>query len=502
MAPIQICGISFENLQTKRNEAKAIGMNLRESLEKDDEITKVATFYELLLSSDQLKSLILKKSGAQSFIDLKFCDAITHTNMVVQKLLELHKRPRFELSIPFIVSKIDAIRQECNSERELTRACHQIIGTIEEYSALYKQFVEASIVTPSEQPTLKGAEHEAWDAHITLTSANEQERVMLDSKKETLEKVKNKVLDLYSGSLTSEKPNVYQLDICRLVLENRFKFSHFTELSNGIPLFYFIGPDVTGLLTTINSSFADEEDFKILKEINFPKSRIADQFMALTFATSTPPTPITPREEKFKKLERRSQAESESEEFYTPITGLERERTPNFEAFMPETPLLQDPSPHSQEEVSDSNSDAPRGTGRYARRKKEKYAIKAEPPSPSIVMIEPSPYQQEGTRSESPLSDQDDIDEHFLDDLHAQSEFSIRRIYNLAELPKMQSHQIRFWTITDEPQEVHETEVLEQDIVVPLNDSSRATCFVLTFDRNTRKPIFNRVISHRRNRYS
>jgi hypothetical protein len=162
-------------------------------------------------------------------------------------------------------------------------------------------------------------------------------------------------------------------------------------------------------------------------------------------------------------------------------------------------PPLPDISDLPKEAEDKSDSSEPIGTGRWNRRNRRR---RSSSPEAEILQIQTNPDPQGRRRETSPTSDQDDIDEHFLDDLHERAKELID-LHNTDEpLPAQHNHLEKFSVTTNEPVEIHESELHDDDYIIPLNNGMRSLLFLLTFNPITRKPTFNRILSNRRNRFS
>jgi len=163
-----------------------------------------------------------------------------------------------------------------------------------------------------------------------------------------------------------------------------------------------------------------------------------------------------------------------------------------------ETPQEMEEQEEAEAESSDSN---PRSKKRWNRRRT--YRNQGTPEKEDNEQAEaPQQPKAEGSRTASPVSDQEDVETDFLNSLHERGREEIDQFNNFDKLPDAQDHCKRFEVIDDEPQEIHHTDLCDDDIIISLTDRRTSIQFLLTIDEATRKPIFNRVRNPKRTRWS
>jgi CRISPR/Cas system CMR subunit Cmr6 (Cas7 group RAMP superfamily) len=476
MPNIKLLGISDQLLISIREKAAELGYTHKVTRNDLTDEDRISLFYEIWTDSDEFDDEIRKRLEKVEDEEEEFDRERSKLIKISEVLCYLYIHP----PTPYVLECFK-IFEEIFEQTQFGKKVRKREITLRVIEAL-KKIGEEYVKVISEKVFLNEKPKEVITDNLELFSRkmlsfeeNAENPYPLEWRKE-FAKASNK----FSQKLTQ----MHDIPvIVGLLRSSKFENSLSFGEKFGLPI--VVAPFIEGILPTTTTH--TEEDIKLEEiedeDLDLLKPSLKERFERLTFSE------LNDYDEEGDIKQDKSDEESDN--------PMEEERPPTVRSLTP--PLASQSSAPPQEEESSDSSGPPIGTGRWNRRN---YRRRSTPEKPKAKQAVNTFDQQGGQRDGSPVSDQDDLEEHFLDDLHDRSEDFINKHNNYEKLPEIHDHHQRFATSTDEPQTLHKYDVQDDDFVVALNDSHRSIRFVLTIVERTRKPVFNRIIDERRNRYS
>jgi hypothetical protein len=510
MSAPPICGITVSNIDQIRSRAKDAGKVLSERFSASDEVAQVRAVYELIILSHEFQDALRKHLQLPSVEDARFKSAIEQIEKEAEAIIWTYYHPDMQnfLHSRFNVAKMVSqnashyVSQKPTVFNMITRDYTQSVSPV-----AVRQIDEYIIGNKEPLESIRRVK-DFWNSK--KSAATPASNFNFSSDEEYTEQIRSIGDQAMSEWRLDHKERLLNL---KRTIDHRLRTSSVIPLRNGLPYFPFVHPVGVFKSNLFDQARQLKDDPSLDDETKYVIEGIRNDFITMTFKPSPAQeqTKTEEMEEPEEAEEKKSDEDSSSEEDDSEEEDedededAEENPSPPTSPIQPSSPpptTTKPPSPPPQEADDDASSSSNYGTGRYNRRRRQKKKAEESESDEDPPADESKSDQQGDKRSESPTSDQDDIEEHFLDDLHERSKEYINQFNNWNELPEPQDHSKRFGVKDDTPQEINAADLNDDDIIISLNDSSRSVRFVLTFVETTRKPVFNRILDPRRNRKS
>jgi hypothetical protein len=511
MSASPICGITVSHIDQIRSKAKDAGKVLSERFTASDEVAQVRAVYELIILSHEFQDALCKHLQLPSVDDVQFKSVIEQIEREAEAIIWMYYHPDMQnfLHSRFSVAKMVSqnashyVSQKPTVFNMITRDYTQLVSPVAVH------YINEYIIGNKQPLESIRKVKDFWNSK--KSAATPASNFNHSSDEEYAEQIR---------SIGDQAMSEWRLDYnerllnLKRTIDHRLRTSSVIPLKNGLPYFPFVHPVGVFKSDLFDKARQLKDDPSLDDETKYVIEDFRNDFMTMTF--KPPPAQEQTKTEEMEEPEKAEEKESDEdssseeddseEEDESEEEEVEENPSPPTSPIQPSSPpptTTKPPSPPPQEAEDNSEGSPPRGTGRHNarnwRRKRDHSSEREddEPPTSSK-----STDQQGDKRSESPTSDQDDIEEHFLDDLHERSKEYIDQFNNWDKLPEPYDHSKRFGVNDDTPQEINAADLNDDDIIISLNDSSRSVRFVLTFVETTRKPVFNRILDPRRNRKS